>query len=65
MAEINIGPNKEPIIIIEEKGNLEHAIRCAEQAEERARHNWLKQACACRVKMLRLQLAKQRQNQYP
>lgn len=62
MLKINIAPNKDPVVTIEEKGDIEHAIRCAEQAEKRAEYDWLKQACAFRVKMLRLQLAKQRQN---
>ena len=49
-------------IFIEEKGDLEHAIRCTEQAEKRAEPEWLKRACAFRVKMLQMQLAKQKQN---
>lgn len=49
---------EEIIPYIEEKGDLEHAIRCAEQAEKRAESSWLKQACAFRVKMLRIQQSK-------
>ena len=51
---------KEPIIIIEEKGDLEHAIRCTEQARQRAGTSWMKQACSYRIKMLQMQLAKQK-----
>ena len=62
MVKVNMDSNKDTIIIIEEKGDIEHAIRCAEQAEKRAQYSWLKQACAYRVKMLRLQLDKQRKD---
>ena len=62
MAEIKIPEKKEVFPFIEEKGDLEHAIRCTKQAEERADSPWLKQACAFRLKMLQIQLAKQRQN---
>ena len=63
MAEIKLPKTKELIPFIEEKGDLEHAIRCTKQAEERAEAPWLKQACAFRLKMLQIQQAKQRQNQ--
>lgn len=46
--------------IIEEKGDLAHAIRCTRQAMERADRPWLKRACACRIKMLQVQLSKQK-----
>ena len=52
--------DNEIVPFVEEKGDLEHAIRCAEQAEKRAGTPWLKEACAFRVKMLRIQLAKQK-----
>ena len=52
--------NNELMGFIEEKGDLEHAIRCTEQAEKRAETSWLKKACAFRLKMLRIQLAKQK-----
>ena len=53
----------EPIPFVEEKGDVEHAIRCTKQAEERARSPWLKEACTFRLKMLRAQLSKQKQMQ--
>ena len=59
MTEVKV-KTEELIPFIEEKGDLEHAIRCAEQAEKRAEKPWLKEACAFRVKMLRIQLSKQR-----
>ena len=62
MLEIELQKTDGLIPFIEEKGDLEHAIRCAEQAEQRADSSWLKQACAFRVKMLRIQLARQRSN---
>lgn len=62
MSEVEVLQTDELIPIIEEKGDLEHAIRCAEQAAERAEASWLKRACAFRVKMLQIQLAKQRHN---
>ena len=62
MAEIKLSQKNELIPFIEEKGDLEHAIRCAEQAEKRAEVPWLKKACAFRAKMLRIQLSKQNQN---
>ena len=58
MAETKIPEGQEYIYFIEEKGNLEHAIRCTKQAKERAEAPWLKEACAFRLKMLRLQQAK-------
>ena len=47
---------------IEEKGDLEHAIRCTQQALERADTSWLKRACAYRVRMLQMQLSKQKKH---
>lgn len=61
MSEINTLQVDEPVILIEEKGDLEHAIRCTEQAEQRAKAPWLKKTCSYRVKMLRIQLAKRKQ----
>jgi len=59
----NETPAVEDVIpFIGEKGDLEHAIRCTKQAEQRADTPWLKQACAYRLKMLRTQLLKQKQN---
>ena len=52
--------NTTTLPIIEEKGNLEHAIRCTKQALDRATSPWLQKACAFRLKMLRDQLARQR-----
>lgn len=60
MSEVGEFQSKDPIIIIEEKGDLNHAIRCAEQAQQRAEAPWLKRACAYRVKMLQIQLARQK-----
>ena len=62
MAEVIDPQTNEIISIIEEKGDLKHAIRCTEQAEKRADSPWLKQACAYRLKMLRIQLARQKEN---
>ena len=61
MTDIETSEIDETIPFIEEKGDLEHAIRCTEQAKQRAEEPWLKQACAFRLKMLRIQLAKQNQ----
>ena len=61
MTEVQTSQFNEQDFFIEEKGDLEHAIRCAEQAEQRAEPAWLKRACAFRVKMLRLQLSKRNQ----
>ena len=52
----------EPVIITEEKGDLKHAIRCTEQALQRADAPWMKRACAYRIKMLQLQLSRQQKN---
>ena len=62
MAEVRDPQTNEIIPIIEEKGDLNHAIRCTEQAEKRANSPWLKQACAFRLKMLRIQLDRQKGN---
>ena len=62
MAEVIDPQTNEIIPIIEEKGDLRHAIRCAKQAESRADSPWLKQACAFRLKMLQIQLARQKEN---
>lgn len=60
MTELRVPQNEELIPFIEEKGDLEHAIRCTEQAEQRAEAPWLKRACAFRLKMLRIQLSRQK-----
>ena len=60
MSKIDVSQKNEFIPFIEEKGDLEHAIRCTEQALNRAEAPWLKQACAFRIKMLQIQLAKQK-----
>lgn len=60
MSEINVNQLEGRVIIIEEKGDLDHAIRCTEQAEKRAESPWLKQACAFRLKMLQIQKARKK-----
>jgi hypothetical protein len=60
MSKTNKNQCEDPIGFIEEKGDVEHAIRCTEQALQRAEAPWLKQACAFRVKMLQIQLARQK-----
>ena len=61
MSEKEILEDTDLLPFFEEKGDLGHAIRCAEQAAERATSPWLKKACSFRAKMLRIQLAKQNQ----
>ena len=62
MIELNTNTQQNTIIIPfnEEKGDIEHAIRCTRQALDRAQSPWLKMACAHRLKMLKEQFARQR-----
>ena len=51
---------KKYTINLPEKGDveqIEHFLKCTEQAEQRAKQPWLKQACEYRRKMLIRQLA--------
>ena len=52
----------EPVVVIEEKGDIKHAISCTEQAMQRANVAWMKRVCAHRIKMLRSQLARQQKD---
>ncbi len=60
MSKTDTTLSPEITISIEEKGDLDHAIRCAELAKERAEDLWLKQACTFRLRMLNAQRVKQR-----
>ena len=62
MTKTDTNTQKEtlPIYILEEKGDVEHAIRCTEQALNRAQSPWLKTACSYRLQLLRAKLARQR-----
>ncbi|MBR6412956.1 MAG: hypothetical protein IKS41_07365 [Alphaproteobacteria bacterium] len=62
MIKANTNTQQDTTIIpfTEEKGDIEHAIRCTRQALNRAQSPWLKEACAYRLKMLSEQLTRQR-----